>query len=269
VHAVRDAGDRGLAARPAGPDPGQGRGSQDGGLLVETSHGTWAARAVINATGTWTEPNWPWYPGLETFAGRQLHAAQYVSAAEFAGRHVVVAGGGISAVQLLDEVSQVTTTTWVTRREPAWIEGDFTPEAAGRAAVARVEADARAGRPVGSIVSYTGLAWTSYALAAAGRGALIRHPMFTAVEPGGVRMADGSLQPADVILWATGFSPAIGHLAPLRLPGDLGGIAVDGTAVAADRRIHLIGYGPSQSTVGANRAGRAAATAVSQLLRAA
>jgi cation diffusion facilitator CzcD-associated flavoprotein CzcO len=269
VHAVRDAGDRGLAARPAGPDPGQGRGSQDGGLLVETSHGTWAARAVINATGTWTAPNWPWYPGLETFAGRQLHAAQYVSAAEFAGRHVVVAGGGISAVQLLDEVSQVTTTTWVTRREPAWIEGDFTPEAAGRAAVARVEADARAGRPVGSIVSYTGLAWTSYALAAAGRGALIRHPMFTAVEPGGVRMADGSLQPADVILWATGFSPAIGHLAPLRLPGDLGGIAVDGTAVAADRRIHLIGYGPSQSTVGANRAGRAAATAVSQLLRAA
>jgi thioredoxin reductase len=269
VHAVRDAVDRGLAARPGGPDPGSGGGSQDGGLLVDTSHGTWAARSVINATGTWTAPNWPWYPGLETFAGRQLHAAQYVSAAEFAGRHVIVVGGGISAVQLLDEVSQVTTTTWVTRREPAWIEGHFTPETAGRASVARVEADARAGRPIGSIVSYTGLAWTSYALAAAGRGALVRHPMFTAVEPGGVRMADGSLQPADVILWATGFGPAIDHLAALRLPGDLGGIAVDGTAVAADRRIHLIGYGPSQSTVGANRAGRAAATAVSRLLRAA
>ena len=82
-------------------------------------------------------------------------------------------------------------------------------------------------------------------------------------------MADGSFQPADVIVWATGFHQAIDHLAPLRLLGDLGGIAVDGTAVAADRRIHLIGYGPSQSTIGANRAGRAAATAVSQLLRAA
>jgi hypothetical protein len=28
--------------------------------------------------------------------------------------------------------------------------------------------------------------------------------------------------------------------------------------------VHLIGYGPSQSTVGANRAGRAAATAVAR-----
>ncbi len=272
VHTVRDAGDRHFAGGPAADNPADGRpggGNRGGGLLVETSHGTWAARAVINATGTWTAPNWPWYPGLETFAGRQLHAAQYVSAAEFAGRHVVVVGGGISAVQLLNEISQVTTTTWVTRREPAWIEGDFTPETVGRASVARVEADARAGRPIGSIVSYTGLAWTPYALAAAERGALVRHPMFTAIEPDGVRMADGSFQPADVIVWATGFHQAIDHLAPLRLLGDLGGIAVDGTAVAADRRIHLIGYGPSQSTIGANRAGRAAATAVSQLLRAA
>jgi hypothetical protein len=72
-----------------------------------------------------------------------------------------------------------------------------------------------------------------------------------------------------VILWATGFRQAIGHLAPLRLRNDLGGIAMDGTAVAADQRVHLIGYGPSQSTVGANRAGRAAAAAVSKLLRAA
>ena len=258
ARAVRDAAD--------GPDGGQA----PGGLLVETSHGAWAARAVINATGTWTAPNWPRYPGAGTFTGRQLHVAQYVSASEFAGRHVVVVGGGISAVQLLDEISRVTTTTWVTRREPAWIDGEFSPETTGRASVARVEADARAGRPIGSIVSYTGLAWTPYALAAAERGALVRHPMFTAIEPGGVRMADGTFQPAGVILWATGFRQAVGHLAPLRLHGRLGGIAVEGTAAAADPRVHLIGYGPSQSTVGANRSGRAAAAAaVSRLLRAA
>ncbi len=31
------------------------------------------------------------------------------------------------------------------------------------------------------------------------------------------------------------------------------------TRVAKDPRIHLVGYGPSASTIGANRAGRAAA----------
>jgi cation diffusion facilitator CzcD-associated flavoprotein CzcO len=267
VLAVRDADGGPSAGGPAGEGlSGTGPG---GDLLVETGHGTWAVQAVINATGTWSAPNLPWYPGIDTFTGRQLHVAQYVSAAQFAGLHVVVAGGGISAVQLLEEISRVTTTTWVTRREPTWIEGPFTAETVGRASVARVEADARAGRPIASIVSYTGLALTSYARAAAERGALVRNPMFTAIEQEGVRMADGSFQPADVILWATGFRQAIGHLAPLRLRNDLGGIAMDGTAVAADQRVHLIGYGPSQSTVGANRAGRAAATAVGKLLRAA
>ena len=51
------------------------------------------------------------YPGMETFKGRQLHTVDYRSADEFAGKHVVVVGGGNSAVQLLAELSKVTTTT--------------------------------------------------------------------------------------------------------------------------------------------------------------
>jgi NAD(P)H-nitrite reductase large subunit len=86
--------------------------------------------------------------------------------------------------------------------------------------------------------------------------------MFERIEPGGVRWADGTFQQAEVILWATGFRSALDHLAPLRLRGPGGGITMSGrlaTRVAADPRIHLIGYGPSASTVGANRAGRTAA----------
>lgn len=39
----------------------------DGRLLVETSEGAYATRALINATGTWDRPFWPRYPGQETF----------------------------------------------------------------------------------------------------------------------------------------------------------------------------------------------------------
>ena len=88
----------------------------------------------------------------------------------------------------------------------------------------------------------------------------------------GVRWADGSFERVDVILWATGFRPAIAHLAPLHLRSPLGGIQLDragrGTTAVADPRIQLVGYGPSASTIGANRAGRTAAKGVQRSLAA-
>ena len=124
----------------------------------------------------------------------------------------------------------------------------------------------RQGLPPQSVVAVTGLIWTPALRAAAARGVLERHPMFTGIEPGGVRMADGSFLAADVILWATGFRAELEHLAPLHLRGPGGGIAMDGTQVAAEPRVHLVGYGPSSSTIGANRAGRAAVAGILRFL---
>jgi len=246
------------AVRPVDDDP-------HGELRVESDGGTWLTRAVINATGTWTNPITPAYPGADSFLGRQLHTQQYEYAEDFIGLRVAVVGGGISALQQLEEISRFATTYWYTRREPVFLDSEFTSEA-GRSTIDKVTADAEAGRPAGSVVSYTGLPWSDYALAAKERGALERRPMFTGIEPRGVREADGTFTPVDVILWATGFKAALTHLDPLHLRNDLGGIAVRGTRVASEPRVHLIGFGPSQSTVGANRAGRAAVQEVEKLL---
>lgn len=232
-----------------------------GRLRVGTSDGAWSVRAVINATGTWTRPFWPIYPGRSTFKGRQLHVADYVSAEEFRGLHVIVVGGGISAVGLLGEISHVTSTSWFTRREPVWRDTGFDRQA-GHDAVALVEERVRLGLPPQSVVAVTGLLWTPALRAAAARGVLERRPMFSAIEPDGVRLADGGFLAADVILWATGFRAELEHLAPLHLRGPGGGIAMNGTQVAAEPRVHLVGHGPSSSTIGANRAGRAAVTAL-------
>jgi cation diffusion facilitator CzcD-associated flavoprotein CzcO len=240
-----------------------------GGVTLAGTHSatteTWRTRAVINATGTWTNPTLPVYPGADSFIGRQLHTSDYVHADEFAGQRVAIVGGGISAVQQLEEISRATTTFWYTRREPYFLDHEFTSET-GAQTVGKVIADVEAGRPTGSVVSYTGLAWTPYAVAAKERGALERRPMFSRIEPLGVREADGSFTPLDVILWATGFKPALAHLDPLHLRNDLGGITLRGTQVEADPRVHLIGFGPSQSTVGANRAGRAAVATITKTL---
>jgi cation diffusion facilitator CzcD-associated flavoprotein CzcO len=248
------------AVRRADADP-------DGDLIVETSAGVRRVRAVINATGTWTNPVRPHYPGQETFAGLQVHTHDYVSADRFAGLRVAVVGGGISAIQQLEEISRVATTFWYTRREPVFRDGAFEPEVTGREVIGKVIADVEAGRPTGSVVSYTGLLWTPYALAAEERGALARRPMFTEIKPFGVREADGTFTSVNAILWATGFKAALTHLDPLDLRNEQGGIRLVGTQVAGEPRVHLIGFGPSQSTVGANRAGRAAVAALSRRLR--
>ena len=232
-----------------------------GRLRIETDRGNFSARGVINATGTWETAYVPDYRGADLFRGRQLHTKDYRAAEEFAGRHVIVVGGGISAIQLLDEVSRVTTTTWVTRRPPEFRAGPFTAKR-GRAAVALVEDRVRRGLPPDSVVSVTGLPITPAIEAMRARGVLNRLPMFDEILEDGVRWPDGTFLRADVILWCTGFRSSLDHLAPLvpREPG--GGITMTGrlaTQVAKDPRIHLVGYGPSASTIGANRAGGAAA----------
>lgn len=228
--------------------------------------GTWTTDYLVNATGTWTAPHWPRVPGMETFRGRQLHTHDYVRKEEFAGQRVAVVGMGVSATQLLAEISQVAETLWFTRREPHWTDDP----APGRLAdaVEGVDARTRAGLPPDSVVRATGMFRSPWVREAEARGVLVRHPMFTSVEPTGVRTADGRLEPVDAILWATGFRPAIRHLAPLHLRTPAGGIRVVDSRATDEPRLFLIGYGPSQSTVGANRAGRAAAAAIVRDLRA-
>ncbi|MGY1803721.1 FAD-dependent oxidoreductase [Blastococcus sp. SYSU D00922] len=243
------------------------RRTDDDRFRVETGAGDWTARAIVNATGTWTRPFVPRYPGQELFRGRQLHTVDYRDAAEFAGQHVVVVGGGASATQLLGEISRVATTTWVTRRPPVWREGPFS-EDVGREVVAKVEEAVREGRRPGSVVGLTGLlVSTPYIADGLERGVFERLPVFDRITEDGVEWADGRSIRADAILWATGFRAEVSHLAPLHLRAPGGGIRMDGTHVAGEPRIHLVGYGPSASTIGANRAGQAAARRLRRLLR--
>lgn len=241
--------------------------AEAGLLRVVSAEQSWLTRTLVNASGTWARPFVPRYPGAETFEGVQLHTHDYPGPDPFAGQHVVVVGGGASAVQLLAEISEVATTTWVTRRPPVWRTDPFSPEI-GREAVAQVADRVRQGLPPLSVVSVTGLVLREQEQPAARRGVYARRPMFTRLTPTGVAWSDGTEQRADAVLWATGFRPDVAHLAPLRLRSAAGGIALDGTAAVLDPRVQLVGYGPSASTIGANRAGRVAARNVIQQLAA-
>lgn len=241
-------------------------------LIVEAGERSRRTRTLVNATGTWTKPFIPYYPGAETFLGEQFHTVSYPGPEHFVGKRTLVVGGGASAVQFLGAIAPLTDALWATRRAPVWRTDDFT-EDAGIEAVARVERRVAEGLPPESVVSVTGLFLREQEREAERLGVYdARLPMFERIEPHGVRWADGSFERVDAILWATGFRPAIAHLAPLHLRSAAGGIQLDrngrGTGAVADPRVQLVGYGPSASTIGANRAGRTAATGVARHLRA-
>ena len=242
---------------------------RNGRFIIKTNGTQFSARGLINATGTWKTPHCPHYPGWEKFQGKQLHTGEYKNAEEFIGKHVVIVGGGISAIQLLGEISKVTQTTWVARNPPDFRKYEFTPEL-GREAVALVEKRVREGLPPKSVVSVTGLPITPAIEGMLKKGVLERKPMFKEITETGVVCEDGSKLDADVIFWNTGFRHSLDHLAPLNLFNDKDGIEMTGklaTQVAKDPRIHLTGYGPSASTIGANRAGRAAAKELIEFLK--
>jgi putative flavoprotein involved in K+ transport len=108
--------------------------------------------------------------------------------------------------------------------------------------------------------------------AARDRGALVALPMFERLTEDGVVWADGTEQPADVVLWCTGFRPDIGHLAPLGLRGPDGTVEVAGTRAVAEPRLHLVGYGdwtgPGSATlIGVGCTAREAVAGITSALR--
>jgi cation diffusion facilitator CzcD-associated flavoprotein CzcO len=224
-------------------------------------------RLLVNATGTWGSPFVPHYPGAETFAGRQLHTSGYRDAAEFAGQRVVVVGGGTSAIGFLLELEGVAKSlTWAARRPIEWVHTERLDPEGALAAVAAQDDAARAGRALPSIVSGTGVPVSPRIRAGIGRGLLVARPMFTGLEPAGVRWPDGSFEEADTVIWATGFRPELRHLAPLKLRDRTGGLVVGAGASRTDPRVFLAGYGPQASTIGARRAGRVIARQIMALL---
>jgi putative flavoprotein involved in K+ transport len=255
-HLPVDHGVRVAAVRRADGDP-------HGRLLVETTAGTWAARAVISATGSWGRPFIPRYPGMGLFGGRQLHSAQYAGPEPFAGQQVVVVGGGNTGAQLLAELSLVAETTWVTLRPPRFLPDDVDGRALFAVPPARRRALDAGGDDPGGVASLGDVVMVPPVRQARDRGVLVARPMFERVTPTGVAWADGTALDADVLLWCTGFRPDLAHLAPLGLRGPDGRIPTEGTRAFTEPRLHLLGYGdwtgPASATlIGVGRTAREA-----------
>jgi cation diffusion facilitator CzcD-associated flavoprotein CzcO len=238
----------------------------DDGFRLDTSAGDVHARAVVSATGTWSSPVMPALPGQREFRGVLVHSANYAGPAPFAGRRVIVVGGGNSGAQIFAELSEVARATWVTREPPTFLPDEVDGRYLFEQATARYRA-VQEGRTPDPPRSLGDVVMVPPVRAARDRGVLRTEPMFVGFTPRGVVWLDGREEHVDAVIFATGFRPALEHLAPLGLVDARGRIEIapggSGTRAAREPRLWLLGYGEwtgfaSATLIAVGRTARAA-----------
>jgi putative flavoprotein involved in K+ transport len=184
----------------------------DGFVLTAADGSRVRTSAVVAATGGFTRPHRPALPGLEDFTGTVLHTADYRSPEPFAGRRVVVVGGGNSGVQIAAELAEAARVSLATRAPVAWanqrplgrdIHWWFTRTGLDTAPLRRIWE--KGPTPVIDDGRYR---------AAFGTGNPDRREMFTLLEGDKVTWSDGTVEQVDALVLATGYRPALDYLAP-------------------------------------------------------
>ncbi len=189
---------------------------EDGGLLrVESGSGTWRARTVISATGTWWRPFLPALANSAEFGGEHLHTVEYRRPSDFAGKRVVVVGGGNSGAQIAADLAFETELTWVTQRPAQFLPDEIDGRALFDVATARRRALDEGRTDNGGVASLGDIVAVPPVREARDAGLLKAQPMFSRLTRTGVQWDDGTTAEADAIIWCTGFRPALSHLAPL------------------------------------------------------
>ena len=240
-------------------------------LLVRSGAETWLAQTVVSATGNWRHPHVPPYPGREVFQGLKLHSADYVGATAFAGKRVLIVGGGNSGAQIIAEVSAVAETIWVTERPPQFLPDDVDGRVLFERATQRWRAQ-QEGRLVEHLPGGFGdIVMVPPVVDARARGVLHAREPFSDFSAHGVRWADGTESEVDVVIWCTGFRPALDHLAPLGVVDETGRVRVEGTRSSSEPRLWLVGYGDwtgvvSATLIGVTRTARSTAQEIDALL---
>lgn len=214
------------------------------GWSVEAVHGgPWRADVVVVATGQYRQPVVPAWPGRESYRGRLSHSATYVNGVPYAGQRVLVVGAGNSGAEIATDLAEngaadvivsVRTPPSIVPRDPFGVPVQRTsillsalpPAIAnriGRTTARLVLGDlTRYGVPEAEFAPYTTRRIPLIDVGfvdALERGGVTVRPAVEQLTATGAVFADGTSEPFDAIIAATGFSTGLESL--IDVPGVL------------------------------------------------
>lgn len=173
---------------------------------------TFQSRTIINATGSFHSAYKPDIKEQETFRGNVLHSSEYKKPDRFINQRIVVVGRGNSAVQIAVELAEVSTTTLAVRQTVQLIKQKilgqdlhFWMKVTGLDTFPFW----RFGKTIASPSSVIDLAQYKERLA---EGRPNQQPMFISFYTDGVIWPDGTKEPVDTVIFATGYRSNLTYL---------------------------------------------------------
>ncbi|MEL6309559.1 MAG: NAD(P)/FAD-dependent oxidoreductase [Chloroflexota bacterium] len=171
---------------------------------IHTNQGMYHARAVIAATGPFTAPHMPKFAGDDMFQGKRIHSLHYTNADAYHGQRIVVIGSNNSAVQIACELATVADVSMATRKDIQWAPQRLW----GKNIFFWLHRTGFDMMPVGchfNLCKNDSVYDDGTYEAMVKSGNPDPRPMFQRITEQGVVWADGTEEPVDTILYATGF----------------------------------------------------------------
>lgn len=197
---------------------------------LDTSSGERGADVLAMATGIWSAPVRPAFPGEELFGGPIIHSRDYRSPAAFRGLRTLVVGAGNSGAEIAVDLAESGVAAAIAvrggaafgprprsaaaMRLAAWFLRTAPRPLASAALRRRDFASLGLPLPPGAPIDhYPVVGYDLPGAVAAGRVSV--YPALERLSAGTAHFAGGAAAPFDAILLATGFRPALGPVAHL------------------------------------------------------
>jgi putative flavoprotein involved in K+ transport len=238
-----------------------------GGFHIKTSEEDYFSKAVVSATGTFSNPFIPAIKGMQLFEGQILHSCQYKSADNLVKKKVAIVGEGNSGAQILAEVSRVTDTLWIAKKPPRYHPDDVDGRYLFDAATQLYEAQKK-GKEY-TPPSFSDIVMVESVKEARSRNVLHSVSPFDHFTRDSIVWTDGKEEKIEVVIFCTGFKASLRHLKSLRVITATGKIETDGTKAKNVSGLWLVGYGnwtgfASATLIGV---GRSAKTTVAEIIK--
>lgn len=206
------------------------------GWAVDAGTETWFARGVVIASGQYSQPICPDWPGLDQYGGVSLHSSKFRSGRAFQGQRVLVIGTGNSGMEIaVDLVEQGAASVAISARSgPPVVPRDFLGVPAQVFGILMNSFPPALSDPVGQALSRLALGdltrfgiptpgWRPFAarrtpvidvgfVPALKAGTIGVRPAVHSFTTSGVIFQDQCAEPFDAVIFATGFGTGLENL---------------------------------------------------------